>query len=853
MKRSLLSILILVQMQSIFADDDLDPNVSNSKPLQAENNKTLYSYDTHALFGGASQDIDLRQYTRANAVTSGLYSVNTSINNRSIGNLNLKFDHLDASQDAVLCIDSDLLEKLDLKEEVLQRLPHKECLTIKDINSDAYYDFDRSQLELNFSLPLVITNNRPAGYIAPDRFDKGISSAFISYDFNTYRYQYNHEQASVSNYLNLAGGINLGGFNYRHEGSFDSQGSRLGTYHSSLNTLSTDILALKSRITIGDFNTQAYDIDSAQIRGAQLATDMSMRPMSQRSYAPLIKGNANTNALVSIFQGGRKVYERSVPAGNFEINDLTAISSNGNLTVQVTENGGEKHSFIVPLQGNFNLIRLGQLNYSAATGKYKINQKVTDTYISQLSLEYGLSNYVSIHSGVNLSQPYKSYLLGLGSNTFFGGFKVDIEHADAELLNQLHKGNKYQASYQFNFKPTQTNITLNAQYQDKEFLSMNNTLSLLNYNDLAESEIENIFQTYRLKQQQNISLYQNLKDKWGTFYVSASRNEYWNANKDYMQYNVGYANFFKKLNYSINFSQSSTSFYDNKTERRIYLTFTLPLDWSNKHANLYSNIQHSDIAGNPTSAVIGVSGTLGSNNQMDYGLSVNSNIDGYQNNQSLSASVGYNLPQIRLNSVASISNTDQQFGFSAQGAFVAHRHGITASNAIADTFTIIHADGATDADVNNAWGVKIDRFGNAIYSSLSPYEVNELSVDTRNLPVNVNLKANQAEIIPRRYSSTLIEFETEKTSNLLFNVHTDKGVEIPIGAQAMDSKNNILGVFGQSNQLFIEKEKFLKSKEIFVYWGAINTQSCVIKIPSKINLSKKAKSKTFQIIDVECR
>jgi len=409
----------------------------------------LYSFDARSLFGHHNQDIDLSYVRQTNGVAVGVYSLNTSINNeRSLGTLNLKFDHLDANLTAVLCIDEQLLQRLDLRPEILEKLPKKDCLIIKDISPDAYYDLNMAELTLSLSLPLTIINQRPRGYIAPELFDTGVTSAFVGYDFNSYTNKSEDTKDTTSNYLSLTSGLNFGQFNYRHAGSFESNGSDISRYKSYLNTISTDVPRLNARVTAGDFNTQTYGIESAKIRGLQVATDISMLPWSQRSYAPLIRGVANTNALVSIFQNGHKVYERTVPAGEFEFDDLT-IGNNGDLTVQIMENGGEKRSFIVPMQSNMNLIRVGQLNYSVASGRYQLGDKLTDTYVGQMSSEYGLSNYLSLYSGVNITDAYQNYLLGFGHSNRLGGFRFDYEHSKANLAQRDQIGRKYKLDYQY--------------------------------------------------------------------------------------------------------------------------------------------------------------------------------------------------------------------------------------------------------------------------------------------------------------------------------------------------------------------------------------------------------------------
>lgn len=838
-------------MQGSYAAEN--ENINQKLQARDGSNNLIYTFDARALFGGRNQDIDLTSFRQVNGVAEGVYSLNTSINNqRGLGQLTLKFEHLNAELTAVLCIDEQLLKRLDLRPEILVKLPKKPCLTIKELNPDAYYDLDMSALSLDISLPLAIINQRPEGYIAPERFDQGVTAAYIGYDFNRYTSKLNQQEQVSSNYLNLTGGFNFSRFNFRHAGSFDSDGAQLGGYQSYLNVLSTDIPALKARLEMGDFNTQTYAIDSAQIRGLQLASDISMLPMSQRSYAPLIRGLANTNALVSVFQNGRKIYERTVPAGEFEFNDLTAVNNNGDLTVQVTENGGEKHSFIVPMQGNMNLVRMGQLNYNIASGQYKINNKTSDDYIGQLSAEYGLSNYSSLYLGSNLSHVFQSYLFGFGQNTRLGGLRFDAEKSNATLAKNDYAGWRYKAAYQYSYSPLNTFLNVSAQYQDREYMTLSNTMSLRNFNDLNQAEIDSLFLTYLLKQQFNISLYQNFKEGFGSVYLNATQNKYWNTDKDYVQYSINYSNRWNRLSYSIGYSQNNNQLNDFGKENKVYLSFSLPLEWRKKQANLYSNIQYADNVGHPTTANVGLTGTLGENNQFNYGLTTTQNWNNGKNNSAVSANMNYSLPQIQLGAVTGWSDDQTQYGFSAKGAIVAHPYGITATNNLSDTFTIVHAKGAHGADVVNAWGSKIDYWGNAIYANVSPYEANTIRLDTKHLPLDVNLSANQAEVIPRRYSSTLIKFDVEQSSNILLNVQV-KGEhqQIPIGVQAVNQAGQVAGMFGQSNQLFIEKAQLLK-QDLYVQWGMSESYTCHIDAPEKL-LPKTKQVNRIQMIDVECK
>lgn len=830
----------------------LEDELQTEKLQAADFRPKVYAFDSRSLFGGSSKDIDLSQFTNQDAIATGIYSLNTSINHeRSLGQLSLKFERLDLNQDVVLCIDESLLQQLDLRQDVLKKLPKQSCLTIQHISPNATYDLDFANLNLNISLPLAIINQRPRGYIAPERFDQGVTSAYVGYDFNTYTSTQERADSVTQNYMSLTGGLNLGAFNYRHTGSFSSSGQGLGQYSSYLNTLSTDILALKGRLTAGDFSTTGNYIDSAQIVGLQFSSDTSMRPFSQRGYVPVIQGFANTNALVSVFQNGQKIYERNVPAGAFDFNDLNAIGNHGDLTVEVTETGGEKHRYIIPMQSNMSLVRVGQLNYHIAAGQYKINQQKTDEYLSQFGFEYGLNNYLSLYAGMNHSSPFQSYLLGLSANTFLGGIRLDAEHANSTLLAQDYVGEKYKLAYRYFFEKSNTSLNISAQHQSREYMTLGNSMSLLNYEKLSQAEIDNLFQTYRLRHQWNVSLYQSLaKSNWGTLSFNTASYRYWNSSKDYQHYNFAYANRWNRLMYSIGYMYLENYMNDHK-EKRVYLSLSLPLDWSRKRASINSSIQHSNSSGHPTTVNTGLTGTFGDYHQFGYNLSTNQSWDQNTNSSAISAGMNYHLPQVQLGVVAGWSDQYSQYGLNARGAFVAHPYGITATNNISDTFTIIHAEDAKGANVINASGVKVDGFGNAIYSGVSPYDVNTISLDTKNLPVDVQISSNQAEVIPRRYSSTLLKFETKKVSNILLDVKVADGTQIPIGIQAKDLNGQVVGMFGQSNQLFVENSDLLQH-EIEVKWGVAEVKSCRIDA-SHVLLKNQKNKNLFQVINVECK
>lgn len=394
----------------------------------------MFAFNANALFGKKNSNVDLSQFAVANFISEGSYDLAVAINGERVGRKLVNFKIVEKNKSAVVCLDPFLLDALDLTRETQERLPkNTECLQVTDISPEASYVVDMSELTLSISIPLVNVVDRPRGYINPKLFDSGVPSAFVQYNYNTYRTEYKQNDASTTQYLSLYGGANYGDWSYRHSGSFSSEGSSLGNYHSSQNEFSTDVLALRARLSLGQFSTRTFHAYSLPIEGLQLVSDAQMLPMSQRSYAPVIEEFANSNALVTVYQNGSVIYERNVPMGAFKITDLNAISSQGDLTVQITEASGEKRRFIVPMQSNVNLVRAGFANYSVALGKYRLYNKTSNNSVAQATFDYGLTNSLTVYGAGQAAQKYNSYLFGAATNTFLGSFSYDIEIAKFDL------------------------------------------------------------------------------------------------------------------------------------------------------------------------------------------------------------------------------------------------------------------------------------------------------------------------------------------------------------------------------------------------------------------------------------
>lgn len=138
-----------------------------------------------------------------------------------------------------------------------------------------------------------------------------------------------------------------------------------------------------------------------------------MHADSERGYAPIVRGIAQSNATVEIRQNNYILYTSSVPPGPFEINDIYPSGSNGDLEIIITEADGSRHVTRQAFSALPIMVREGQLRYSLSAGTYTSNTSgETEPSLITGDLSYGLTSNLTGIIGVQSSNGYKSIAIG---------------------------------------------------------------------------------------------------------------------------------------------------------------------------------------------------------------------------------------------------------------------------------------------------------------------------------------------------------------------------------------------------------------------------------------------------------
>ncbi|WP_221174491.1 MULTISPECIES: fimbria/pilus outer membrane usher protein [Pseudomonas] len=776
------------------------------------------------------QAIDTSRFTKGNVAPPGQYRVDLYINKSWLAKVDITLRAVgEDKSDVQPCFDRDLLDRIHVDLGKLSPQANAllaqgtACVALPALIQDATAVFDFGEQRLDVSVPQVAMSRSARGYVDPQFWDEGVTAARLGYNANLYRSD-SAGKSSTQSYVGLNGGVNVGAWRLRHNGSYSKSPYLGGKYQSIQTNLQRSVAPLDSQLVIGQAYTDGSMFDSVGFRGVQLATDDRMRPDSQRGYAPIIHGIARSNAVVQIRQNGNLIYETNVAPGAFEINDLYPTGYGGDLEVVVTEADGSVHISKVPYAAPVNSVREGVTRYSVTSGKYD-NPGVDEApWLMQGTLQHGFTNMLTGYGGVQAADGYSAVLGGMALNTSLGAFGVDITHAAAQLNNQPDQaGRSVRLSYSKLLAPTNTNIAVAAyRYSSSGYLGLQDAVMM---NDAEGKGTAQTWDTLmRRRGQMQVTVNQSLPEGYGSFYASGSSQDYWDRSGRDVQYQFGYSNNYKQVSYSVSASRQ-LDVTNAKWDNTLMLTVGFALGSGEHQPYSTTSVQKSSTGS--SSIQEGVSGTLGKDNNFSYGVNANrSSSDGASSSTNVGGNASYTSSMARVSGSVSQSNNYNQVGANVSGGIVAYEGGVVFTPSLGETSAIVEADDAVGARITNASGLRVDPWGHAVVSSLTPFARNQVEIDPKGLSVNVEMKSTMEQVAPTAGAVVKLKFETANSGRAVFlRLTTPQGKSLPFGAQVFAADGSAVGTVAQGGRLLARGLKADKGV-LNVKWSDASPHAC---------------------------
>ncbi|KAA2231838.1 fimbrial biogenesis outer membrane usher protein [Pseudomonas brenneri] len=789
---------------------------------------------------GAPSSVDLQLLLAANSVLPGNYRVDLYSNDTLVGRRDIDFRRNPANGKVDPCLTLEMLQQLGID---IAKLQASEKLTLDD--PQACYDlpaliehasvrYDVPRLRLLVSVPQQAMERGRRGYVDPALWDDGVSAAFINYQLSSNR---NHTDynTTLSNNLGLRNGINLGAWRLRNESNFNSSTGRPSTFKSNRSYLQHDVTALKGQFSAGDIFSDADLFDSVRYRGLKLASDEGMRADSERGYAPIIRGVAQTSATVEIRQNNYILYTANVPPGPFEISDIYPSGSNGDLEVTVIEADGRRRVTMQAFSSLPIMVRQGQVKYSVSAGKYNSNNddQATPQFVSS-TLAYGISSNLSGIVGVQATENFQALSLGAGRNTPIGAVSVDVTHSSSRTEGQKVQGNSLRALYAKTFTGTDTSFTLAAyRYSTEGYRTLTD--------HVEELSADGLKRTGNSKTRTDLTVNQSLgrNQQYGNVYMNASDQRYWGRGGS-QSVSAGYSNYWGEMSYNLSatYSKDVGNYGPANNDTLVNLSLSFPLGSAPRAPRAFVSASTQK---NSDSTQVGINGYLSENSDTYYSVQ--------GGNSSNGGSTGSANLSTRTSVMDISAGYGQGSGYNSQnlnlsGSIVGHAGGINLGQTVGETFALAEVPDVAGVKIGSYSGAETGRNGFAVVSNAQPYRVNWISLDTRDLGADIEIDNATQQVVPRRGAIVLARYISKTGRRVQFALFDAQRQPIPFGAAIEDMAGKQIAIADPSGKALALMEQ--DSGNLVIKWGE---QQC----QAPYTLAERDKALNFERVSLVCQ
>lgn len=801
-------------------------------------------FDPKFLQGSLGDQLDLSRFERGEDLP-GTYSADIKVNGNVVARRDVELREMPDGR-TVLCLSPQLVEVFGINRTRLPRAdaadkenaegriaavrPLPDGSICDDLSSyvpQARVVFDAGEQVLDVSIPQAYLSRDPRGWVSPELWDQGITAGQLGYSISHQRIN-SQGQARQTTSAVLNTGLNVGAWRFRHDGFFSQGSNNPARYRAGRTYAERNIATLGLDLIAGESSTQGDLFEGVNFRGASVNTDARMLPDSQREYAPIIRGVAQTNAQVIIRQRDYVLYQTSVAAGPFEIDDLYGTAYAGDLDVSVIESDGRVQRFTVPFAAVPQLLRQGQQRVGVTAALLNDSWVRDNPGFVEATVRRGLSNTFTGYGGVTATRGYGAIILGGALNTSLGALGGDITLARASLADGMPafsnrmSGQSYRLTYSKNIDATATNIAMAAyRYSTDGYLTLSEALRLRQ--DLADGfGGEGIA---RQRSRIDLTINQRLGDKGGSLYANGSSITYWNLQQRRTNFAVGYSGTVGLASFSVSAQRSRERNLFGQAPAResnsVNLNVTVPLGRTPEAPRFSGDLTRSNNGRQDIRT--GVTGNFGDGNQGSYNASASRNSG---QSTGLDAGMSYQARAASVSAGISRSSGSRGLSLGASGGVLVHEGGVTLAQQLGDTIGIVQVPNAVGAAISSSVGVKTDHRGYAVVPYLQPYRRNEITVDPKGLPLDVELKSASALSVPTAGAVVRMVIPTESGRSALIEAPQVNGKPLPFGLDVYNEAGVVVGVVGQASRLWVRGIE--QAGRLTVRWGQQAGQTCSI-------------------------
>ncbi|EMD1306080.1 outer membrane usher protein [Serratia ureilytica] len=782
-------------------------------------------FNTDVLDVNDRKNIDLSQFSRGGYIMPGQYSMVVRVNKSDLPEQPVAFYAPDGDANGSrACLSPELVAQLGIKDEAARKLTwwrEGACLDEASLpGMEVRGELASSALYL--SIPQAYLDYVSEDWDPPARWDEGIPGLLFDYNLNGQAQR--QQQAGTQNYSlggNGTAGANLGAWRLRADwqGQWNRQGggesirnldwSRYYAYRA--------IPVLRSKLTLGEDYLDSGLFDSFRFGGVSLRSDDNMLPPNLRGYAPEVSGVAKSNAKVTVSQQGRVLYETTVAAGPFRIQDLNDAVT-GDLDVRVEEQDGSVQEFKMSTANIPYLTRPGSLRYKLAAGKPSdMDHRYQGPMFGTGEFSWGVSNGWSLFGGALLGGDYNAAALGIGRDLLLlGALSFDVTQSRAKLPynGETLSGGSYRLSYSKSFDELDSQVTFAGyRFSERNFMSMSEYLDARQYGQRFGNSKEMYTITYN----------QQLRDIGLSAYLNFSHQTYWErpANDRYSLTMSRYFDLGKFKNLSLSLSAYRNR-YNETNDDGMYLGLSVP--WGNGATLSYNATLTRDDNTHRAGYYDRIDDR--SNYQISAGGSRSgASLSGYYNRDGdlarMSANASYQ--QSRYSAIG--GSVQGGMTLTAEGGAL-HRNGIAGS-----TRLLVDTEGVAGVPVRGyGSAVATNRWGKAVVADVNSYYRNKASIDLDKLGDNAEATTSVVQATLTEGAIGYRKFAVIAGEKAMAVIKLADGSEPPFGATVLNARKQETGIVNDGGSAYLSGIN--AGERMTVRWNGAD--QCEVQMPTPL-------------------
>lgn len=796
---------------------------------------TAYSveFNTDLLDSEDKTNIDLSRFSQAGYIMPGTYSLGLRLNDHVISDQEITFiEEKDNDGNPIIktCLTKEQVLLMGLREDAFSQVKfdeHGQCADFSSLDGIVLRG-DLSESTLYASVPQAWLEYQDSSWLPPSRWENGISGLLLDYNINT-----NITKPHTGNQNQSASASGTMGANFdawRLRADYQAQynhttGSGLSStqrFDWSRIYAYRAITSMMAKLTLGEDYLSSDIFDSWRFTGVSLASDESQLPPKLRGYAPEVTGIAKTNAKVTISQQGRVVYETTVAAGPFRIQELNGATS-GQLDVRVEEQDGSVQTYQVTTASVPYLTRPGQVRYKFAIGRpTDYNHNTNGPLFATTEASWGVSNTWSLYGGTVFTDGYQSLAFGVGRDLYqFGAISADVTQAVAQIPGEDRRsGRSYRVSYSKRFDQINSEVTFAGyRFSEKDYLSMSDFVNLRESGVLYGNN----------KELYTVTANKSFTDLRLSTYLSWTHQTYWDR-KDNDSYSISASKYFDAGDFkNISASLSATRRnYNGRKDDAAYLSLSIPFgSGTASYTGNWSNDQYIQSAGWYERLSNGDSYRLsaGSRSGNDDGMTAEAS--GYYTHSGDTSDMTANINWSQNNYISG--------GMSLSGGVTATTKGVAMhpSSGNGGTRMLISTDGVSGVPIGSNGSTNM--FGIAVDPNIASYYRSSTSIDVTRLPEDI--EASGSPVVEAALTEGAIgyrKFSVLQGQKLVATISMKDGTHPPFGALVMNDKKQELGMVSDGGLAWLIG--VTPGETLDVHWG--DKSQCQISLPKVIPASQ---------------